>query len=445
VTLSIEPLDRRLSNGLRVVAHSDHTTPVVAVNVWYGVGSRHEQPSRTGFAHLFEHLMFQGSRQVPGSGHFSLLQGVGASLNGTTSFDRTNYFETVPKHALDLALWLEADRMGSLLEAVTQENLDNQRDVVKNERRQRYDNVPYGTAYERLFAGLFPEGHPYHHLPIGSMADLDAASLADVHAFFTTWYAPDNAVLSIVGDVDAEAAVDLAETYFGGIPGRGEFPAPGDGTIAPLAAPVRDDVDDPGVPNQALYIAFRVPADGTPQCDAADLALSVLAGGDSSRLVSRLVRREQVAQFAHGGVQRLVGGSAVGLLLLHAMPSADVARVEAMVNEELEAFAADGPTESEVERVRAQAERQFLDETGTAERLADDLARYTTLFGDPRALNDALERLLTTDRDAVHRAASELLLPQQAYVLTYRPVADAGGAGAEAGSPSGDDTEGSAA
>jgi len=190
VTILIEPLDRRLPNGLRVVAHHDPTTPVVAVNVWYGVGSRREQPSRTGFAHLFEHLMFQGSRQVPGSGHFSMLQGVGASLNGTTSFDRTNYFETVTRHALDLALWLEADRMGSLLEAVTQENLDNQRDVVKNERRQRYDNVPYGTAYERLFAGLFPAGHPYHHLPIGSMADLDAASLEDVHAFFTTWYAP---------------------------------------------------------------------------------------------------------------------------------------------------------------------------------------------------------------------------------------------------------------
>src|SRR5690348_9525157 len=185
--------------------------------------------------------MFQGSRQVPGSGHFSMLQGVGASLNGTTSFDRTNYFETVTRHALDLALWLEADRMGSLLEAVTQENLDNQRDVVKNERRQRYDNVPYGTAYERLFAGLFPAGHPYHHLPIGSMADLDAASLEDVHAFFTTWYAPDNAVLAIVGDVDPEAAIEMAETYFGGIEGRGSFPAPGDGVIAPLDAPVRED------------------------------------------------------------------------------------------------------------------------------------------------------------------------------------------------------------
>ena len=279
--------------------------------------------------------MFQGSRQVPGSGHFTMLQSVGASLNGTTSFDRTNYFETVPPHALDLALWLEADRMGSLLEAVTQENLDNQRDVVKNERRQRYDNVPYGTAYEQIFAGLFPEGHPYHHLPIGSMEDLDAASLEDVHAFFETWYAPDNAVLSIVGDVEPEQAVALADSYFGGIPARGGFPQPRDGAIGPLEAPLRIDVDDPEVPNQALYLTFRVPPDGAPECDAADLALAVLAGGDSSRLVSRLVRRERVAQFVHGGVQRLVGGSAVGLIVLHAMPDADLARVEGLVGEEL--------------------------------------------------------------------------------------------------------------
>ena len=437
MTLSVEPLDQRLSNGLRVVALSDRTTPVVAVNVWYGVGSRHEQPSRTGFAHLFEHLMFQGSRQVPGSGHFTMLQSVGASLNGTTSFDRTNYFETVPPHALDLALWLEADRMGSLLEAVTQENLDNQRDVVKNERRQRYDNVPYGTAYERIFAGLFPEGHPYHHLPIGSMADLDAASLEDVHEFFSTWYAPDNAVLAVVGDVDPEQAVALADTYFGGIPARGGFPQPRDGAIGPLEAPLRIDVDDPEVPNQALYLTFRVPPDGAPECDAADLALAVLAGGDSSRLVSRLVRREQVAQFVHGGVQRLVGGSAVGLIILHAMPDADLARVEGLVTEELASFAADGPTQSEVERVQAQAEREFLDATSTAERLADELAHYTTLFGDPAELNVALERLLATDRDAVHRAAAELVVPERAQVLAYHPAAEAGSTGA--------DDEGSAA
>ena len=235
MSLTYALTDQRLANGLRVVVHTDHTAPLVAVNIWYGVGSRHEQLHRTGFAHLFEHLMFQGSRQVSGTEHFSLLQGVGATLNGTTSFDRTNYYETVPSHAVDMALWLEADRMGSLLESVNQECLDNQRDVVKNERRQRYDNVPYGTAFERIFAGAFPEGHPYQHMPIGSMEHLDAASLEDVHEFFTTWYAPDNAVLSLVGDITASDAVALAEKYFGGIAAKGGFPAARDGSIGPIA------------------------------------------------------------------------------------------------------------------------------------------------------------------------------------------------------------------
>ena len=194
----------RLDNGLRVVLSEDHLTPVAAVCLWYDVGSRHEVKGRTGLAHLFEHLMFQGSAQVKGNGHFELVQGAGGSLNGTTSFERTNYFETMPAHQLELALWLEADRMGSLLAALDEESLENQRDVVKNERRQRYDNVPYGTAFERLTALAYPEGHPYHHTPIGSMADLDAATLDDARAFFRTYYAPNNAVLAIVGDIDPE-------------------------------------------------------------------------------------------------------------------------------------------------------------------------------------------------------------------------------------------------
>ena len=171
--------EHRLANGLRVVLSEDHLTPVAAVCLWYDVGSRHEVKGRTGLAHLFEHLMFQGSAQVPGNGHFELVQGAGGSLNGTTSFERTNYFETMPAHQLELALWLEADRMGSLLTALDDESMENQRDVVKNERRQRYDNVPYGTAFEKLTALAYPEGHPYHHTPIGSMADLDAATLED--------------------------------------------------------------------------------------------------------------------------------------------------------------------------------------------------------------------------------------------------------------------------
>ena len=201
--------EHRLANGLRVVLSEDHLTPVAAVCLWYDVGSRHEVKGRTGLAHLFEHLMFQGSASVKGNGHFELVQGAGGSLNGTTSFERTNYFETMPAHQVELALWLEADRMGSLLTALDQESLDNQRDVVKNERRQRYDNVPYGTAFERLAALAYPDGHPYHHTPIGSMADLDAASLEDARAFFRTYYAPGNAVLAVVGDIDPAADARL--------------------------------------------------------------------------------------------------------------------------------------------------------------------------------------------------------------------------------------------
>lgn len=223
--------EHRLANGLRVVLSEDHLTPVAAVCLWYDVGSRHEVKGRTGLAHLFEHLMFQGSGQVKGNGHFELVQGPHGSLNGTTSFERTNYFETMPTHQLELALWLEADRMGSLLTALDDESMENQRDVVKNERRQRYDNVPYGTAFEKLTALAYPDGHPYHHTPIGSMADLDAATLEDARAFFRTYYAPNNAVLSVVGDIDPEQTLAWVEKYFGSIPGHDGKPAPRDGGL----------------------------------------------------------------------------------------------------------------------------------------------------------------------------------------------------------------------
>ncbi|HWI33836.1 MAG TPA: pitrilysin family protein, partial [Lapillicoccus sp.] len=217
--------ERTLANGLRVVVSEDHTVPTVTVNLWVGVGSRHEPAGRTGFAHLFEHLMFQGSRNVKSGEHFSALMAEGGRLNATTWFDRTNYFETIPKGALELALWLEADRHGHLLDAVTQENLDNQRDVVKNEKRQSYDNRPYGSFYEKLMAAVFPPGHPYHHTPIGSMADLDAASLEDVTAFFKTYYVPNNAVLTVAGDVEEAAVFHAAERLFGPIEPNPELPA----------------------------------------------------------------------------------------------------------------------------------------------------------------------------------------------------------------------------
>ena len=211
---------RTLPNGLRVIVAPDRLAPVVAINLWYDVGSKHEVKGKTGFAHLFEHFMFQGSRHVAKAEHMALIQGAGGINNATTFFDRTNYFETLPSHQLELGLWLEADRMATLLDALSQENLDNQREVVKNEKRQSYDNRPYGSFYEKLMAAVFPDGHPYHHTPIGSMADLDAASLDDVIAFFKTWYAPNNAVLTIAGDVDEEPAFAAAETLLRAHPGQ---------------------------------------------------------------------------------------------------------------------------------------------------------------------------------------------------------------------------------
>ncbi|NJD10488.1 MAG: insulinase family protein, partial [Gemmatimonadetes bacterium] len=213
------PIERfALTNGMRVVLSRDPRAPVVAVNLWYNVGSRNERAGRTGFAHLFEHMMFQGSAHVPEMAHFALIEKAGGSLNGSTWLDRTNYYETVPAHYLELAFWLESDRLGWLLPAMTQQKLDNQRDVVKNERRWRVDNQPYGDWDERMQALLFPPEHPYHHSVIGSMADLDSASLEDVEQFFRTYYAPNNAVLSVCGDYDAAQVGALIERFFGDIP-----------------------------------------------------------------------------------------------------------------------------------------------------------------------------------------------------------------------------------
>jgi zinc protease len=247
----------QLDNGLRVVVSEDRTAPVVAVNLWYDVGSRHEPAGQTGFAHLFEHLMFEGSVNVAKTEHMKLVQGNGGTLNATTNPDRTNYFETIPAEHLELALWLEADRMGGLVPALTQETLDNQREVVKNERRQRYDNVPYGDAWLRLLPLLYPPRHPYHHATIGSMEDLNAADLATFQDFHGTYYAPNNAVLSVVGDAQPGEVFALADKYFGAIPPRPDIPAAPDGRrVAATGVPARETVVA-DVPAVRHYVAHR--------------------------------------------------------------------------------------------------------------------------------------------------------------------------------------------
>jgi predicted Zn-dependent peptidase len=426
--------EHRLGNGLRVVLSEDHLTPVAAVCLWYAVGSRQEVEGRTGLAHLFEHLMFQGSAQVPGNGHFELVQGAGGSLNGTTSFERTNYFETMPAHQLELALWLEADRMGSLLAALDQESLDNQRDVVKNERRQRYDNVPYGTAFERMAALAYPAGHPYHHIPIGSMADLDAATLDDARAFFRANYAPNNAVLAIVGDIDPDQTLAWVENYFGSIPPYEAVVAPPDGTLPDIiGAEFRVEIDEE-VPARALMAAYRLPPDGTRECDAAELALTVLGDGMSSRLYNRLVRRDRTALTAGFGLLRLAGAPSMGWLDAKASGDARIPQIEAAVDEELARLGADGPTAEEMERAQALLEREWLDRLGTVAGRADELCRYTVLFGDPQLAFTAVNRILDITADEVRAVAAARLRPDNRAVLVYDQVTPE----APAPSPDGD-------
>src|SRR5215469_5207196 len=414
--------EHRLANGLRVVLSEDHLTPVAAVCLWYDVGSRNETEGRTGLAHLFEHLMFQGSAQVHGNGHFELVQGAGGSLNGTTSFERTNYFETMPAHQLELALWLEADRMGSLLAALDEESLQNQRDVVKNERRQRYDNVPYGTAFERLVALAYPPGHPYHHTPIGSMADLDAATLEDARTFFRANYAPNNAVLSVVGDIDPDQTLTWVEKYFGSIPaGTGKI-APRDGTLSGnIGTEIREEIREE-VPARALMAAYRLPPDGTRECDAADLALTMLGSGMSSRLYNRLVRRDRTAISADFGMLRLVGAPSLGFLDVKAASGAEFAEIRGAVDAELASLAADGPSAEEMERAQARLEREWLDRLGTVAGRADELCRYAVLFGDPQLAFTAIGRILDVTAAEVTAVAATRLRSDNRAVLEYEPL-----------------------
>ncbi|MFG2843295.1 M16 family metallopeptidase [Kitasatospora sp. NPDC048296] len=423
--------EHRLANGLRVVLSEDHLTPVAAVCLWYDVGSRHEVKGRTGLAHLFEHLMFQGSANVSNNGHFELVQGAGGSLNGTTSFERTNYFETMPAHQLELALWLEADRMGSLLAALDETSMENQRDVVKNERRQRYDNVPYGTAFEKLTALSFPDGHPYHHTPIGSMADLDAATLEDARAFFRTYYAPNNAVLSVVGDIDPEQTVAWVEKYFGSIPGHDGKQPPRSGELPDtIGRELREEIHE-DVPSRALMAAYRLPHDGTREADAADLALTILGSGESSRLYNRLVRRDRTAVAAGFGLLRLAGAPSLGWLDVKTSGDATIQQIDAAVDEELARFAAEGPTPEELERAQAQIEREWLDRLTTVAGRADELCRYAVLFGDPKLLNDALPKVLDVTAEEVQAVAKARLHPDNRAVLVYEPTAAASDAASE--------------
>ena len=420
------PIERyALENGLRVVLSEDHALPIVSLNLWYDVGSRNERPGRTGLAHLFEHMMFQGSQNVPGTQHIALVERAGGSINASTWLDRTNYYATLPASQLELGLWLESDRMGFFLPALTQEKFDNQREVVKNERRQRVDNQPYGDWDERLQRLLYPADHPYHHSVIGSMDDLDAATLDDVRDFFRTYYAPDNAVLTLCGDFDPDAAKRLIERYFGPIPrGPGVPPLPGRPDLDPLhlGREVRETVQAVvAVPR--VYAAYRIPPYGTPDYYAADVATELLAGGKSARLYRALVRERRIARAVAAFVLPVVTGAAALILRANVPPGHAPGPVEDALLDELRRLGAEGPAPEEMERAIVSVEARRLLELQKVQERADQLSMLTTYFDQPELINTELDRYRAVTADGVRRFVAGHLSADNRVVLTYVPVA----------------------
>ena len=367
-------------------------------------------------------MMFQGSAHVPKNRHFELIERVGGTLNATTSFDRTNYFETVPSNELALTLWLESDRMGYMLPAMTQEKLDNQRDVVKNEKRQRYDNQPYGDWSERLQILMYPEDHPYRHTVIGSMADIDAASLDDVADFFGTYYVPDNAVLSIAGDIDPAEALEQVEKYFGDFEaGGGIPPLPGQPELPDLLGEtVRDHVVS-DVPLPRVIMAFRVPSYASPEFAVAEVAQGLLGMGRASRFYAHLVRERQIAKSVVTYVYPLLTGASMMLVWATGYPGSDPAALEAAMVEELDALT--GAEQHELDRAIALTETDLV---RTLERVADRanlLSMFDLYFDDPGRLNRELDRLRDVSLDQVRSFVGERLGADNRAVLVYEPEA----------------------
>ncbi len=417
----------RLPNGLLVTLSEDHSAPVVAVNLWYHVGSANERPGRTGFAHLFEHMLFQGSEHVGANEHFELIQRAGGTLNGSTWLERTNYFETVPSHHVELALWLEADRMRALLPALTQEKLDTQRDVVMNERRWSVDNQPYGTWWERLPALCYPPEHPFHHSLIGSMEDLSAASLGDVAEFFRTYYTPDNAVLTIAGDVDAPTARALVEKHFGAIPrgtGRPALPAM---ELPPRFGQWKHEVVEDAVMVPRLFLASRAPAFGTGAYYAGSVCAAVLGQRRGSRLYGALVREREVASDVSAFTWDLAKGADLFVVDATARPGTDAATLEAAVVTEIDRLRQEGVRPAEVERVLALIETDFVSSMQTAGDRADAISKFATLLGDPALVNEQLDHYRTVTANAVTTFARDVLGEDNRASLVYVPCRAATG------------------
>ncbi|HEU4698899.1 MAG TPA: pitrilysin family protein [Gemmatimonadales bacterium] len=407
-----------LPNGLVLIVHEDHSVPIVATNVWYHVGSGDEKPGRTGFAHLFEHLMFMGSQHAPYPAFDRLLEAAGADNNGSTTNDRTNYYEQGPRNALPLMLWLEADRMGWLLPTMDSAKVDLQRDVVKNERRQSYENQPYGLADETLIRMLYPAGHPYSWPVIGSMADLSAASVEDVKEFFRTWYAPNDAAIVVAGDVETDSVRAQVRKYFGAIP-RG--PAIRRDTVVPPVRLARDTVGvlEDRVQLPRLYYRWHTVKDYTPDAAALELAGYLLTGAKNSRLTQRLVYELQLASDvdAYSEAKRVDGDFT---LQATARPGKTLPELQRVMDAELERLAAAGPTARELEQAKNATEKGFL---GVLERVAgkaNQLNNYYYFVGRPDAFQWDLDRYRAVTAADVQRVVRRYLLAPKA-VLSVVP------------------------
>jgi zinc protease len=404
-----------LPNGLHVILHEDHSVPVVTVNVWYHVGSSRERQGRTGFAHLFEHLMFMGSGHVKAGEFDTLLETVGGTNNGSTETDRTNYWINVPSNSLELALFLESDRMGYLLDTMTAQTVDAQRDVVKNERRQSYENRPYGMADIALTEMLFPEGHPYHWPVIGYMPDLTAASYDDVVAFFKKYYAPANASLVVAGDLDTAAARKMVEKWFGDVKaGPPVEPAtiPGVALTQVVKKTMTDRVQLP-----RLTLAWITPRHFEPGDAALDVVADVLAGGKNSRLYKRLVYDMQIAQDVSAS-QNSSALASYFQIEVTPRPGHQVDEVQKVVDEEVAKLQADVPTDHEVQRSLNQIESSFynrIERVGGFGGKADQLNAYYTVTGDPDWFNEDLGRYRALSASDI-RAAAQAFLPRDRRV-----------------------------
>ncbi len=407
----------KLSNGLTVLLSEDHRLPVVATEVLYLVGSGHEKPGRTGFAHLFEHLMFQGSEHHDAE-FFAPFEPIGALINGTTSTDRTNYYERVPSNYLELSLWMESDRMRSLLPVLTQQKLDNQRDVVKNERRQRYEVEPYGLAFYLLSEALYPETHPYHHDTIGSHEDLTAATLTDVQDFFRRYYAPANSVLTIVGDFNPTSTKSLVERYFGDIPGGERAKAPS--TPMPQLPGIvhwvkKDDVELP-----RIYLAWHSPALYAPGDAELDLWSSVLADGKTSRLFQPLVYEQKVAKevAAFQASEKL---SSSFVIMATAAPGVSLDQLQKALEAALAKALATPPTERELERAQNAFKKGFYARIEGVDSRASLLANYYLHTGRADFLAEDLDRYVDATSASVHEAARRYMDPSRYVRLDFVP------------------------